>query len=326
MANAAQFRIECGAPVDHAYCEEEAHTFDWTEPFDRIATATTSCSIDELDPNVCSDNDGERSIGANRLEEGEPLEQQREQCVTHAERKRSLDEMLQSAPLRRKKKPKSLPKRPLSAYNLYFQSVRAKLNSEGGSKVGFHELGKIVGKKWKLLPESEHKIYKELAIQDTERYRKEMDKYKKMEATMKDKGISEKTIDSVCRGEGIQTARPSSHVPPYASTSSTHDYRPRPSRNAAPYTVYQTQSPYVHSWGNSGAPPPRFHPPCYQPYDSVGTPVLMEGIPPNRRMLPPGSVVHLPDEIGELRPYTVQYAMVTMSREEARDYLDKLKP
>ena len=324
MANAAQFRVECGAPVDHTYGEEEVHTFDWTEPFDRITTGTTSCSTDELDPNVCSDNDGERSIGANQLE-GEPLEQQREQCVINPERKRSLEEMLHSAPLRRKKKPKSLPKRPLSAYNLYFQSVRAKLNSEGGNKVGFHELGKIVGKKWKLLPESEHKIYKELAIQDTERYRKEMDQHKKMEATTKDKGISEKAINSVCREEGIQTARPSSHVPPYSSTSALHDYGPRPSRNAAPYTFYRTERPYTHNWGSSGGASPRFHPPCYQPYDSVG-PILMEGVPPNRRMLPPGSEVHLPDEMGELRPYTVQYTMVTMSREEAKDYLDKLKP
>lgn len=324
MANAAQLRVECDATVEHTYCEEEGHTFDWTEAFDRITTGTASNSTDELDPNVCSDNDGERSIGTNRPE-GESLEQQNEKCSTNSERKRSLDEMLRSAPLRRKKKPKSLPKRPLSAYNLYFQSVRAKLNAEGGSKVGFHELGKIVGKKWKSLPETEHKIYKELAIQDTERYRKEMEQHKKMEATTKEKGMSEKVTDSACQEEGIKAARSSSQVPLYGTTSAPQDYGPPAYRSSAPYTFFQTQNPYTHNWGSGGAPTPRFLPPPYQPYDSLGAPVLMEGVPPNGRMLPPGSEVHLLDEVGELRPYTVQYTMVTMSREEAKEYLDRLK-
>lgn len=321
MANAAQLRVECDPTVDHTYCDEEGDTFDWPDAFDRITTGTASNSTDEMDPHVCSDNDGERSIGTNQPEI-ESLEQKDENCATNPERKRSLDEMLRSAPLRRKKKPKSLPKRPLSAYNLYFQSVRAKLNAEGGNKVGFHELGKIVGKKWKSLPETEHKIYKELASQDTERYRKEMEQYRKMEETTKGKVTSEKAIDSVYQEEAIKTARSNSHVPSFGSTSA--EYGPPPYKHSASYKVYQPQNPCTHNWGRS-APAPRFFPLSYQPFNSVGAQVLMEGVPPNGRMLPPGSEVHILDEIGEPRPYTVQYTMVTMSREEAKDYLDRLK-
>ena len=82
---------------------------------------------------------------------------------------------------RRKKKPKGMPKRPLSAYNLYFQSERAKILETGetgeGGKLGFEGLGKIIGSKWRVLSSSERKKYDKLADKDSARYRREMKDY-----------------------------------------------------------------------------------------------------------------------------------------------------
>jgi hypothetical protein len=107
-------------------------------------------------------------------------------------RKRSLSSATPSrrpetAPVsRRKKKPKGMPKRPLSAYNLYFQSERTQLlaavDSGERRKIGFEGLGKIIGKKWRELNAVERKVYDKLAEKDSVRYRKEMESYHEKQA------------------------------------------------------------------------------------------------------------------------------------------------
>eukprot|EP00549_Striatella_unipunctata_P012221 CAMPEP_0118688440 /NCGR_PEP_ID=MMETSP0800-20121206/8923_1 /TAXON_ID=210618 ORGANISM="Striatella unipunctata, Strain CCMP2910" /NCGR_SAMPLE_ID=MMETSP0800 /ASSEMBLY_ACC=CAM_ASM_000638 /LENGTH=225 /DNA_ID=CAMNT_0006585703 /DNA_START=50 /DNA_END=727 /DNA_ORIENTATION=+ len=72
-------------------------------------------------------------------------------------------------------KPRDKPKRPLSAYNLFFQDEREKLLVVG--KVGFAALAKIVAEKWKSLdPISKSKYEAKAAVEKT-RYKIELEKW-----------------------------------------------------------------------------------------------------------------------------------------------------
>jgi len=108
---------------------------------------------------------------------------------------------------RRKKKPKGMPKRPLSAYNLYFQAQRTTIlavqNAGNGPRIGFEGLGKIIGKKWRDLSSIDKREYDKLAEKDSERYRKEMDTYHEMKAKRYEeeekRAVSEsKALSSIC--------------------------------------------------------------------------------------------------------------------------------
>ena len=77
-----------------------------------------------------------------------------------------------------------MPKRALSAYNVFFKEERVRLleefTSEGSDKpsIGFQEMARTIGSRWKNLPEEERKHYNSEAQSDTARYNKEMDAYK----------------------------------------------------------------------------------------------------------------------------------------------------
>lgn len=118
-----------------------------------------------------------------------------------------------------KKKPKDKPKRPLSAYNFFFKEEREKiikvvlaedpaavkqdpdddgfldaetigrLKKEGG-KVSFEEMGKIIGQRWKNIDPDRLSKYSELAAEDTERYKTEMQAYNgRQEAKMRQEAL-----------------------------------------------------------------------------------------------------------------------------------------
>jgi hypothetical protein len=103
----------------------------------------------------------------------------------------------------RTKKPRDMPKRPLSAYNYFFRTERGKIiadqaekeaagttttpeaapeapQEEGGDKKKsslFATMGKTIAKRWKEIDPEELKEYKKLAEEDSKRYRREMDEY-----------------------------------------------------------------------------------------------------------------------------------------------------
>jgi hypothetical protein len=122
-----------------------------------------------------------------------------------------------SAPIsRRKKKPKGMPKRPLSAYNLYFQSERAKIidaantgDGASGGKIGFEDLGKIIGKKWRVLTEEDRKTYDKLAEIDSVRYRKEMEAYNQIKTKrLESMDESETSYKSLFASSDIKKNKP----------------------------------------------------------------------------------------------------------------------
>jgi hypothetical protein len=95
-----------------------------------------------------------------------------------------------------KEQPKDKPKRPLSAYNLFFQNERKEIlraaperagakprRSHG--KIGFADLARNIAANWKSIdPESRSQLDK-LAAKDKERYKKEMDEWKKKQEVKK---------------------------------------------------------------------------------------------------------------------------------------------
>ena len=86
------------------------------------------------------------------------------------------------------------PKRPLSAYNIFFRDERARLlevtpvRQEGKprrshGKIGFAEMARKIGAKWKALEKKDRKLYDDQAKADKARYVSEMKVYKeKLEA------------------------------------------------------------------------------------------------------------------------------------------------
>eukprot|EP00934_Nitzschia_sp_Nitz4_P006104 Nitzschia sp. Nitz4//scaffold123_size70294//3909//5630//NITZ4_005917-RA/size70294-processed-gene-0.13-mRNA-1//-1//CDS//3329534452//6094//frame0 len=88
------------------------------------------------------------------------------------------------------KKPKDMPRRPLSAYNIFFKQQReammaaASNGNEGSASsgrssnksvgIGFANLARTIAANWKELPDSTRAPFEEMAAKEKERYNKEM--------------------------------------------------------------------------------------------------------------------------------------------------------
>ena len=100
--------------------------------------------------------------------------------------------------LRRKKKwkkPKDKPSRPLSAYNLFFQSERSlmlgadapskelerlkkRVHCRTHGKIGFAAMARSIGAQWKSLNPEKRKVFEDQAFKEKQRYAKELADWK----------------------------------------------------------------------------------------------------------------------------------------------------
>jgi hypothetical protein len=115
-------------------------------------------------------------------------EEQVEQASVHEQ---ESEEKVESAPIkvkpvtikkRRKHKPKDFPKRPLSAYNIFFKETREVMLKEkerevGKDNVDFQSMVKDIAKKWKALAPAGRERVEMMAKEDLARYKDEVRAY-----------------------------------------------------------------------------------------------------------------------------------------------------
>lgn len=99
-----------------------------------------------------------------------------------------------------RKKDPNAPKRPLSAYNLFFRDMKEGLTTAGPTvKKTFEGLGKYVGEEWRKLGEEEKGRYERMAEVERKRYHSEMAVY---EGREEDLGEEEVMVNGEGGGEG----------------------------------------------------------------------------------------------------------------------------
>lgn len=172
-----------------------------------------------------------------------------------------------------KKKAKDKPKRPLSAYNYFFKEDRARLvaivqNEENAAelrennpditddtvsklrkadgKISFEEMGKIIGKRWKDIIKEKKEKYENLASQDTDRYKVEMQKYNEKQKEIREKN---KITAQLHAQMAVTQAQQASMLPPSIK------YPDAQALTASQPGMYPTQMGY---------PAPPYHPYGYQ--------------------------------------------------------------
>jgi len=107
--------------------------------------------------------------------------------------KRSHSAVVASGPSPRRKKAKDMPRRPLSAYNIYFQEERKRTiakhergepqddfqlpDGRDPSEALFQALSRTVANRWKALPEDKRAPYHARAKEEMAKYREKMDEY-----------------------------------------------------------------------------------------------------------------------------------------------------
>lgn len=75
------------------------------------------------------------------------------------------------------KKDPDAPKRPMTAFMYYTKENRSIVKEEDES-LGFADIARELGSRWKNLDEEEKEPYLEMAAEDKERYQREMEDYK----------------------------------------------------------------------------------------------------------------------------------------------------
>lgn len=268
---------------------------DAATPLDWVSSAD---DLDELKMDIFPDQTPDEELG-NITQEVVPESDVEE----NRSRKRSLESRPRASAHRRKKKPAGLPKRPLSAYNIFFQEERLKIQEEGQTKLGFNDFGKIIGFRWKELSDEDRQKYNARAKEDTVRYQNEMDVVKesnkrKKEDPRNDEKNSEKSNSLPCATSFSEATNAAislevPHLPPFSQE--LHRGHPDPQRIHWNYPVSSCHGELARSSRNNEAQP---------------------GV-----SIPPGMEIMLPDASGRERKYTVRYAVYSMRRGEAENFI-----
>jgi len=117
-----------------------------------------------------------------------------------------------------KKKPKDMPRRPLSAYNFFFQEERPRVLAERNAASSVREsktdsvkpdpelfaaLAQTIAGRWKRLSKKGRKRFDEMAKNDLQRYRREMDAYN----FRKEHGLPSADVGGMSAGFAVQAAQ-----------------------------------------------------------------------------------------------------------------------
>lgn len=254
-----------------------------------------------------------------------------------------------------KKKPKGMPKRPLSAYNIFFQQERLRVYEQSnlsGDRVTFEDLGKEIGMRWRNLSEKDRKQYDQLADKEIERYRQERDAFEESRRRRLDGSLAKyddemnyhKKHELFKRLEqddkSLSAPTPLSALPPLSSFKKV-ELLPgeqgriveTPSYTAVSYSSITVQ-PYhlpryepmfvsapAASCSATTRELPNVHCPSSMPPPVAIAPELLcsDALP-----IPPGMKVVLPDHNGRDTVFSVSYTCYKMTREEADHYIRSL--
>lgn len=257
-----------------------------------------------------------------------------------------------------------MPKRSLSAYNIFFQKQRLRIFEESslsGERIGFQKLGKTIGERWRNLRSKERREYERIAEKDIARYRKEMDAYE--EARRKRissySTISPTNTNSAAETHLVDADADARRSPLAKSVLEGGNVSPRgveecPIAIVTPRHGQHTNNHHPSAghqqqhWGSNGlyqqsrsgsfcAPSPD-HPPRHFVNWQNATPCsphrrsFAPPPPPphpsvaigSQASIPDGTEVFFPDETGRERKYRVHYNCCRMTREQANEYIERM--
>jgi hypothetical protein len=210
-------------------------------------------------------------------------------------------------PSRRKKKPKGMPKRPLSAYNLFFQKERLNVIEDHAERVTFEDLGRSIGQRWRALSQPDRIEYEKLAEVEVERYRKERDAYDDSKRNKQLQRMSRPIDDNdtgTGTGSGTGMAMDTNAT---VETRETNTFLPAGPPPISPPVVAQlppapAPAPATAMYNTASRPPP---------------PGLMSPFP-----FYPGMAITLPDQYGREIQYNVGFKCYTMKKSEAETFMN----